>query len=391
MIYLSINYIDENGVRQIFSDIKTNIDNINSTAVSAYNLANIANNTAYLAQIRANRAYEQANSAQVTADWGYSNAILARQEVNNVYNVVNNLIDNSNTDTTDTDDYYMFDPRMYELWTGSSISIEYDEITFSDYSNLFNNIFRDYEYSNKIKEIQSKGKRLLFITTNNAFVLETNKFYLDTEGLQFITKRSINNRENPWGASGEPFTKQIGELNISNNIINNVYSRGHNSLLNIFPNMLDKITDMSDVFHANSDYNSISLNRFIIPDYCCNFAYAYANTRLDYSAYVYKPNDGHNGLDFTKSKITDYDSINVYGMFEGRGHLSYFQEMNTVIKATYKTPFWDCIMNNFDIFGRNEPLIWDYDYELYLSDGIHRCKQNRYSGLVFLNYYDNQQ
>ena len=48
-------------------------------------------------------------------------------------------------------------------------------------------------------------------------------------------------------------------------------------------------------------------------------------------------------------------------------------------------------MNNFDIFGRNEPLIWDSDYELYLSDGIHRCKQNRYSGLVFLNYYDNQQ
>ena len=86
-----------------------------------------------------------------------------------------------------------------------------------------------------------------------------------------------------------------------------------------------------------------------------------------------------------------YNSINVYGMFEGRGHLSYFQESNTVIKATYKTPFWDCIMNNFDIFGRNEPLIWDYDYELHLSDGIHRCKQNRYSGLVFLNYYDNQQ
>ena len=142
---MSINYIDDNGVRQIFSDIKSNLDNINNTAVSAYNLANIANNTAYLARIRANQAYEQANIAQGTAQWSYSNAILARQEVNDVYNVVNNLIDNSNTDTTDTDDYYMFDPRMYELWTGSSISIEYNEITFSDYSNLFNDIFRDYE------------------------------------------------------------------------------------------------------------------------------------------------------------------------------------------------------------------------------------------------------
>ena len=384
MVKLAINYIDDNGVRQIFSDIKRNLDSVNGTAVSAYAKANSAYYTA-------NRAYEKANSAQLFADWGYSNAFLARQEVNNVYNVVNNLIDNSNTDTTDTDDYYMFDPRMYELWTNSPISYEYNEITFSDYSNLFNNIFSDYEYSNKIKEIQSKGKRLLFITTNNAFVLETNKFYLDTEGLQFITKRSVNNRENPWGVSYEPFRKQIGRLNISNNIINDVYSGRQNSLLNIFPNMLDKITDMSDVFHANYDYNSIMLNRFIIPDYCCNFAYAYANTQLEYYAYVYRPDEGNNGLDFTKSKITDYDSINVYGMFEGRGHLSYFQEHNTVIKATYKTPFWDCIMNNFDIFGRNEPLIWDYDYELSLSDGIHRCKQNRYSGLVFLNYYDNQQ
>ena len=39
---MSINYIDDNGVRQIFSDIKSNLDSINTTAVSAYNRANEA-------------------------------------------------------------------------------------------------------------------------------------------------------------------------------------------------------------------------------------------------------------------------------------------------------------------------------------------------------------
>lgn len=39
---MAINYIDANGVRQIFSDIKSNLDSINNTAVSAYGRANEA-------------------------------------------------------------------------------------------------------------------------------------------------------------------------------------------------------------------------------------------------------------------------------------------------------------------------------------------------------------
>lgn len=39
---MAIDYIDANGVRQIFSDIKSNLDSINNTAVSAYNRANEA-------------------------------------------------------------------------------------------------------------------------------------------------------------------------------------------------------------------------------------------------------------------------------------------------------------------------------------------------------------
>ena len=42
MVKLAINYIDDNGVRQIFSDIKSNLDSVNNTAVSAYNRANEA-------------------------------------------------------------------------------------------------------------------------------------------------------------------------------------------------------------------------------------------------------------------------------------------------------------------------------------------------------------
>lgn len=42
MVKLAINYIDDNGVRQIFSDIKSNLDSVNNTAVSAYDRANEA-------------------------------------------------------------------------------------------------------------------------------------------------------------------------------------------------------------------------------------------------------------------------------------------------------------------------------------------------------------
>ena len=55
MVKLAINYIDDNGVRQIFSDIKRNLDSVNGTAVSAYAKANSAYYTA-------NRAYEKANA-----------------------------------------------------------------------------------------------------------------------------------------------------------------------------------------------------------------------------------------------------------------------------------------------------------------------------------------
>ena len=52
MVKLSINYIDDNGVRQIFSDIKSNLDSINNTAVSAYD--------------RANEAYSIASNGSIT-------------------------------------------------------------------------------------------------------------------------------------------------------------------------------------------------------------------------------------------------------------------------------------------------------------------------------------
>lgn len=52
MIQLAINYIDDNGVRQIFSDIKSNLDSINNTAVAAYD--------------RANEAYSIASNGSIT-------------------------------------------------------------------------------------------------------------------------------------------------------------------------------------------------------------------------------------------------------------------------------------------------------------------------------------
>lgn len=53
MVKLAINYIDDNGVRQIFSDIKSNLDSINNTVVLAYD--------------KANEAYTIASSGSITS------------------------------------------------------------------------------------------------------------------------------------------------------------------------------------------------------------------------------------------------------------------------------------------------------------------------------------
>ena len=70
MVKLSINYIDDNGVRQIFSDIKSNLDSINNTATSAYT--------------RANSAYTTANNANNLASLAYAGAITPGTQAFNI-------------------------------------------------------------------------------------------------------------------------------------------------------------------------------------------------------------------------------------------------------------------------------------------------------------------
>ena len=77
MVKLSINYIDDNGVRQIFSNIKSNLDSINNTATSAYTTANSAYIKANKAYTTATSAYTRANSAYTTANNANNLAILA--------------------------------------------------------------------------------------------------------------------------------------------------------------------------------------------------------------------------------------------------------------------------------------------------------------------------
>lgn len=77
MVKLSINYINDNGVRQIFSDIKSNLDSINNTATSAYTTANSAYTKANTAYTKATSAYTKANSAYTTANNANNLASLA--------------------------------------------------------------------------------------------------------------------------------------------------------------------------------------------------------------------------------------------------------------------------------------------------------------------------
>ena len=84
MVKLSINYIDDNGVRQIFSDIKSNLDSINNTANSAYTKANTAYTTAASAYTRANSAYTTANNANNLASLAYAGAITPNTQIFNI-------------------------------------------------------------------------------------------------------------------------------------------------------------------------------------------------------------------------------------------------------------------------------------------------------------------
>ena len=83
---MSINYIDDNGVRQIFSDIKSNLDNINNTAVLAYD--------------KANEAYTIASSGSITPSTQTFNI-----EGNKTFNINNGFfnIDFVNTNNTYVD------------------------------------------------------------------------------------------------------------------------------------------------------------------------------------------------------------------------------------------------------------------------------------------------
>ena len=124
---MSINYIDDNGVRQIFSDIKSNLDSINNTATSAYTTANSAYtkaNTAYTtatsAYTRANSAYTTANNANNLAILAYAGAITPNTQTFN--------IEGSKTFNI-TDGYF----RVNTKSAHSNISF-----VLSDYSALFN-------------------------------------------------------------------------------------------------------------------------------------------------------------------------------------------------------------------------------------------------------------
>ena len=106
MVKLAINYIDDNGVRQIFSDIKRNldsvngtIDSLNDTVVLAYDRATSAQNTANSAYTTANYAYDKANSAHTTANSAYTTASKAYSTANNAYNLASQGSITSGTQT----------------------------------------------------------------------------------------------------------------------------------------------------------------------------------------------------------------------------------------------------------------------------------------------------
>lgn len=185
MVKLAINYIDDNGVRQIFSDIKSNLDSINNTVVSAYDKANSAYTTATSAYTRANQAYSQANSARTTANSAYSTANSAYARANMAYNKANNAYNRASSAYSTANLAYTKANNAYNLASKGSITSGTQTFnisgnkTFSITNGVFIvNVIKDnYNYSQL--EISSTGINLKVHTAygygNNSYISITNR------------------------------------------------------------------------------------------------------------------------------------------------------------------------------------------------------------------------
>ena len=163
---MAINYIDDNGVRQIFSDIKSNLDSINNTAVLAYDKANSAYTTATSAYTRANQAYAQANSARDTAKSAYSTANSAYATANSAYTKANKAYDRAISAYSTANLAYNKANNAYNLASKGSITSGTQTFTISGNKtfNITNGFFivnvREDNYNYSQLEISSTGINL---------------------------------------------------------------------------------------------------------------------------------------------------------------------------------------------------------------------------------------
>ena len=129
MVRLAINYIDDNGVRQIFSDIKRNldsingtIDSINDTVVLTYDIATSAQNTANSAYTTANKAYDKANSAHTTANSAYTKANSASNTASSASSEATSAHITANSAYTTANKAYNTANNAYNLASKGSIT-----------------------------------------------------------------------------------------------------------------------------------------------------------------------------------------------------------------------------------------------------------------------------
>ena len=158
MVKLSINYIDDNGVRQIFSDIKRNLDSINNTAVLAYD--------------KANEAYSISSSGSITQDTQIFNI-----DGNKTFNITNGGF------------YILSNKYFKEIRKTTNLNVFYNGITLNVMSNNTKSSFANLNTSELIiadKSFQVKLYEQNYNRTESEIYMNKNTLKLKTNSGAYI-------------------------------------------------------------------------------------------------------------------------------------------------------------------------------------------------------------
>lgn len=177
---MAINYIDDNGVRQIFSDIKRNLDSINNTAVSAYD--------------KANEAYSISSSGSITQDTQIFNI-----DGNKTFNITNG-------------GFYIFSNKYFkEIHKTTYLDLFYNGITLNVMSNNTKSSFANFNTSTLIMA----DKSFLVSVYEQNYNYTASKIYINKNTLKLETSSGAYIRLSDYGIYISDGKGHSGYLNMA--------------------------------------------------------------------------------------------------------------------------------------------------------------------------------